>query len=270
MFGTASARPGWQRTTIETAVRWHLKTVRDPELRATLTPPDTVLCKRPVVSLHFYRAVQRRNVTVTGEAIERVCPRGIITRDGELHELDVLILATGFRAHDYMRPIAITGRDGLTLEEAWADGPHGYRTVALTGFPNLFMVMGPHSPLLSVAIHESAELQADYVAQMLDVIGADGVVAVEPTAAATRRWLQTITAGMPGTVWASGCTSWYLGSGSTPVLWPYDRRRWHEVLRAPDLSDYEIERAGEAINGRRSSSPSSPAASTATLRTGTY
>jgi cation diffusion facilitator CzcD-associated flavoprotein CzcO len=165
---------------------------------------------------------------------------GVVTEDGVTHPLDVLILATGFAAHNYMRPIAIRGEGGLTIDEAWADGPHGYRTVSITGFPNLFMLLGPHSPLNYIAIHESAELQSDYVMQMLDVLDSDGIVSVAPTAEATARWLAYIRAGMPGTVWASGCNSWYLGDGDTPVLWPYDRRAWHAALRRPELSDYEV------------------------------
>jgi cation diffusion facilitator CzcD-associated flavoprotein CzcO len=238
--GGASVHDDWRRRAVDWVAAAHLRTVRDGELRERLTPPDAALCKRPVVSTRFYRVVQRDDVDVVVSAIERVVPEGVVTADGETHRLDVLVLATGFAAHNYMRPIAIRGADGLTLDDAWAGGPHGYRTVSLTGFPNLFMLMGPHSPLNTISIHESAELQSDYVMQMLEVLERDGVVSAAPTAAATARWLDYIRAGMPGTVWASGCNSWYLGEGDTPVLWPYDRRAWHAALRTPDLDDYEL------------------------------
>jgi cation diffusion facilitator CzcD-associated flavoprotein CzcO len=241
--GGASVKEDWRKRMVDAVARRHLKTVRDPVLRAKLTPPDSPLCKRPVVSSRFYKVVQRPDVDLVTEGIERVVPEGVVTADGELHPLDVLILATGFEAHNYMRPIAITGEDGMTLNEAWARGPYGYRTVSLPGFPNLFMLMGPHSPLNTIAIHESAELQSDYVMQMLPVLERDGVVAVVPTAEATARWLDYIRDGMPGTVWASGCNSWYLMDGDTPVLWPYDRRAWHAALRRPELADYELKTA---------------------------
>jgi cation diffusion facilitator CzcD-associated flavoprotein CzcO len=244
--GGASVKEDWRRRIVDRVAQRHLETVRDPELRAKLTPRDASLCKRPVVSTTFYKVVQRDDVDVVTAGIERVVPQGVVTADGVTHELDVLILATGFEAHNYMRPMAITGEDGLTLREAWAGGPHGYRTVALTGFPNLFMLMGPHSPLNTIAIHESAELQSDYVMQMLEVLQRPGVVAAAPTAEATDRWLAHIRKGMPGTVWASGCNSWYLGDGEVPVLWPYDRRMWHAALRRPELADYELLRAPEA------------------------
>jgi cation diffusion facilitator CzcD-associated flavoprotein CzcO len=258
LLGGAAMHDGARRRALEGAARLHLRTVRDRELRRKLTPPDRALCKRPVVSTRFYRAVQRADVDVVNDAIECVEPAGVRTAGGALHELDVLILATGFQAHNYMRPIAITGERGLTLEQAWADGPHGYRTVAITGFPNLFMIMGPHSPLLSFPIHTSAELQSEYVARMLQVLDRDGVVSVSPTPAATEQWLSEIRAGMPGTVWESGCTSWYLGTGDTPVLWPYDRRRWRELLREPQLADYEI-RMAESGSAARAAIAASPA-----------
>lgn len=241
--GGASVNDDWRRGLVERLGRWHLSTVKDPVLRAKLTPHDGALCKRPVISSRFYPAVQRDDVAVVDSPIARVVPAGVETADGVLHELDVLILATGFEAHNYMRPMDVRGEDGLTLDEAWADGPHGYRTVSLTGFPNLFMLMGPHSPLNTISIHESAEMQAAYVMQMLDVLAADDVVSVAPTAAATARWLDYIRAGMPGTVWASGCNSWYLGAGDTPVLWPYDRRAWQAILRRPELADYDVRTA---------------------------
>jgi cation diffusion facilitator CzcD-associated flavoprotein CzcO len=239
LCGAATA-PNRRRRVIEALARRQLQTVRDPELRARLTPRDSALCKRPVVSSTYYRAIQRPNVELVSERIARIEPAGVRTADGILHELDVLVLATGFQAHNYMRPMTIEGPDGLTLEQAWADGPVAYRTVAITGFPNLFTIMGPHSPLLSFPVHTSAELQADYVASMLEVLARDDVASVSPTTAATERWLAEIRAGMPGTVWASGCSSWYLGGGETPVLWPYGRRRWRELLREPLLADYDI------------------------------
>ena len=241
--GGASVKDDWRRRFVDRAARRHLETVRDPELRAKLTPRDASLCKRPVVSNRFYKVVQRDDVDVVVSPISRVVPEGVVTEDGATHPLDVLILATGFEAHNYMRPMAIRGESGTTLDEVWAHGPYGYRTVSLPGFPNLFMLLGPHSPLNYIAIHESAELQADYVMQILDVLDSDGILALAPTEEATRRWLEHIRAGMPGTVWSSGCNSWYLGDGDTPVLWPYTRREWHAALRRPELSDYEVRRA---------------------------
>jgi cation diffusion facilitator CzcD-associated flavoprotein CzcO len=241
--GGASRSDDWRRRIVDAAARANLRSVKDPELRAKLTPRDASLCKRPVVSSVFYKAVQRDDVEVVTSGIARLVREGVVTEDGGRHPLDLLVLATGFAAHNYMRPMAITGEGGRTLDDAWARGAHGYRTVSLPAFPNLFMLLGPHSPLNTISIQESAELQAEYVMQLLRVLEDDAVVSVAPTEAATQRWLEYIRAGMPGTVWSSGCNSWYLGDGDTPVLWPYDRRAWHAALRRPVLADYEVGRA---------------------------
>ena len=91
--------------------------------------------------------MQKPGVHLVSEAIDHVESQGVVTADGTVHELDLLVLATGFDARAYVRPMEIVGENGLTLDEAWADGPHAYRSVAVPGFPNLFMLMGPHSPI---------------------------------------------------------------------------------------------------------------------------
>jgi cation diffusion facilitator CzcD-associated flavoprotein CzcO len=176
-----------------------------------------------------------------------------VTADGQLHELDVLILATGFHAHSYMRPMRVVSAGGRTLDEAWKDGPAAHRTIGIPGFPNMFLIMGPHSPLVSISIHGSIELQADYVLQTLEVLDRPGVVSVAPTAEAGRRWMEEVSAGMPGTVWTTGCNSWYVGSESVPVLWPFSERRWVEMLRRPDWSEFEI------VSRRASATETAPA-----------
>ncbi|WP_148045073.1 flavin-containing monooxygenase [Nocardioides marmorisolisilvae] len=240
ILGGATVRPGIKRKVLGRIALKNLNTVKDPELRAKLTPTEKPLCRRPIVSTRFYKAVQHPDVEVCTAPISEITPAGVVTEDGTTHELDVLILATGFRAHDYMRPIAVTGVDGVTLDEAWADGPYGYTSIGIPGFPNLFMVLGPHSPLVSISIHGSAELQSRYILQVLDHLDEKNLLAAMPTTEAAGRWLDSITAGMPDTIWATGCHSWYVGEGTTPVLWPYDLKRWREVLGAPVFSDYEF------------------------------
>jgi hypothetical protein len=79
--------------------------------------------------------------------IDHVEARGIVTREGRLHELDMIVLATGFEAHAYMKPLELVGSGGLRLSELWDGEPFGYRSVALAGFPNIFTLLGPHSPI---------------------------------------------------------------------------------------------------------------------------
>jgi len=245
-LGAAAIRPGFQRRLFGWMVRKNLETVSDPELRRRLTPNYRPLCKRPVVSRHFYDAIQRPDAELVDTAIDHIAPEGIVTADGLLHELDVIAFATGFDPHAYMQPMKVTGEDGLTIEDAWAGGPGAYRTVAIHGFPNMFLLMGPHSPLINVPVHTSVELQADFVVRTLEELAARGGVGAAPTQAAMDEWMREIREGMTPTVWSGGCQSWYIGPDGVAVQWPFTRKRFVEMLEAPVDGDMEIRSAPPA------------------------
>lgn len=235
----AVVQPGWQRRLISAVCRWNLRTVRDPELRRKLTPDYQPMCKRLIASSGFYRAVQQPNVELVTDGITRVEPGGVRTRDGVLHELDVLVLATGFDAHAYVRPMQLTGVDGVDIDDAWRDGPRAYRTVALPGFPNFFMLMGPHSPFGNYSLVAIAEVQARYAMRCIDAWRTGAIDAVAPTAEATDEFNQQMRAAMPNTVWVTGCQSWYLGKDGLPELWPWTPEKHRAMLREPDLTEFE-------------------------------
>jgi cation diffusion facilitator CzcD-associated flavoprotein CzcO len=129
-FTHAVVTPGWQRTGISWICRRNLASVTDPGLRAKLTPDYPPMCKRLVVSARFYKTIQQPHVRLVTDPIARITESGVVTSDGHKHRLDVLVLATGFDSHAYLRPIELTGRDGLTLDRAWSAGPRAYRGIA--------------------------------------------------------------------------------------------------------------------------------------------
>ena len=240
-FAKALVKPGWRRRVVDRACRANLQTVRDAELRRKLTPDYQPMCRRLVVSSGFYRAMQRDNVELVDDAIDHVEKRGIVTADGRLHELDAIVLATGFDAHAFMRPMNLTGRNGLTIDELWAEGPKAHLTVALPGFPNFFMLMGPHSPVGNYSLTAIAETQAKHILGWVQR-WRDGVIdTVAPTLDATDRFNAEMREAMPSTVWATGCTSWYLGKDGLPELWPWtpDTHR-DRLLVVPNFGDYDV------------------------------
>jgi cation diffusion facilitator CzcD-associated flavoprotein CzcO len=214
--------------------------VLDPVLRGKLTPDYRATCKRLIMSDSFYPAIQRPNASLVTEGIARVEANGVRTRDGALHELDVLVLATGFRAHDFMRPMRITGRDGLTLDDAWANSTPAYRCVALPGFPNFFMLCGPNSPIGNFSVIRISEIQLGYVTQLLRKLDSGDCRALEPTAEATTRFLADVREAMKKTVWVSGCRSWYLDEHGNPVAWPWSFERFVEDMRAPRFEEFRL------------------------------
>lgn len=244
VFGNAAVRPGLARRYFTLMCTWNLRlSVRDRALKKKLTPHYQPMCKRQVFSSGYYRAVQKPGVEVITEGIDHIEPRGVVTADGTLHELDVLVLATGFDARAYMRPMRIVGAGGRSLDEVWDDGPYAYRSVAVPGFPNLLMLMGPHSPIANQSLVPVAEDQADYALWWIKQIRDGRVGSFAPTEAATKLYNDEIESGLPQTVWASGCNSWYIGKTGLPEVFPWNPARHRELLRSPVVADFEV-RAG--------------------------
>ena len=150
------------------------------------------------------------------------------------------MFATGFDTHAYVRPMHIIGENGVSLDDVWSDGPHAYRSVAVPGFPNMFMLMGPHSPIGNQSLVPIAEDQADYALWWINQIRDGRVVTAAPTAAATKDYNERMKAAMPQTIWVTGCQSWYLGKDGLPELFPWVPERHTELLRHPEPADFEV------------------------------
>ncbi|OBA90639.1 monooxygenase [Mycobacteriaceae bacterium 1482268.1] len=241
ILADVTTRPSWRRRLIQSYARWSLRAqVRDRALRQRLTPDYQPLCKRQVVSDTYYPAIQSDNAELVTSAIERITPRGIRTADGRHIEADLLVLATGFHTHNYMRPMNLRGRDGLHIDEAWAKGPRAYRMTAIPGFPNFFTVLGPNSPTGSIPLHFSAELTAQYIVQWLRRFREGEFDTVEVTEQATTTFNDEVASALGPTVWNTGCNSWYLTDEGNIDLWPYDRKTMAAMLSRPDDRDFHI------------------------------
>ncbi len=225
---------------IEEACRANLEqNVLDPELRERLRPSYRAACKRLIVSPDFYQAIQKPNAALVTSGIERVEPRGVRTRDGKLHELDVLVLATGFRADRFLRPIEVTGRDGVRLADVWAKRPIAYLSVSIPGFPNLFMLNGPNGPVGNFSLIEVAELQMAYLLELVERVRAGECRAIGAREDATERFDAERCEAAKSTIWTTGCRSWYLDDRGIPASWPWSFDRFREEMSAPDLDAYE-------------------------------
>ncbi|MGV0732336.1 flavin-containing monooxygenase [Mycolicibacter sinensis] len=236
-----TTRPSWRRRAVQAYARACLRIqVRDKELRAKLTPDYQPLCKRQVVSGSYYRAIRADNSNLVTGDIAEVTPSGIRTADGAHRDTDVIVLATGFHAHNYMRPMRLLGRDRISIDDAWSAGPRAYRMTAIPGFPNLFTVLGPNSPTGSISLQYTSELTARYIAQWLERFRAGELASVEVTEEATARFNDEVAAAMGPTVWNTGCNSWYLTEGGAVDLWPFDRATMNAMLAGPDPADFHL------------------------------
>jgi cation diffusion facilitator CzcD-associated flavoprotein CzcO len=197
--------------------------ITDPALREKVLPDFEIGCKRILISSDWYPTLSRDDVDLVTDKIAKVTPHAVVTSDGVEREADVLIVATGFLATE--QPVAgqITGREGLTLREAWAEsGVQAYKGAAVHGFPNLFFVIGPNTGLGHSSMVFMIESQIAYIVDALETMRARGLSAVEPTAQAQRAWNEDLQRRMRPTVWnVGGCSSWYLDDhGRNVTLWP--------------------------------------------------
>jgi cation diffusion facilitator CzcD-associated flavoprotein CzcO len=239
--GAIQARDPTLRQWLEANVQDNLATVRDAELRRKLTPDYKVGCKRLVMSPAFYEAVQKPACELVTEGIERVVPEGVLTRDGRLHELDVLILATGFDPQAYFLPMSVIGEGGKSIREVWKDGPVAYRSMTVPHMPNFFIIEGPFSPVGNVSAVLIAEWQSTYIAGCLNAI-AEGKLALVPDPRRTLDMMQRYREATRETIWfTGGCQSWYLDRDGFPILYPFTAQQFEQEMKAaPDLSEYQV------------------------------
>jgi cation diffusion facilitator CzcD-associated flavoprotein CzcO len=229
-----------QMQLLEETCRANLEThVADPVLRERLRPSYRAACKRLVISPDFYLAIQKPNAELVTDGIARVEPRGVRTRDGRLHELDVLVLATGFRADRFLRPMHVIGRGGARLDDVWAMRPVAYLSISIPDFPNLFMLNGPNGPVGNFSLIEVAELQMGYILQLVAEIRAGRCRAISPSAEATAAFDAERIEAAKNTVWSTGCRSWYLDDRGIPAVWPWTFDRFREEMARPRLEAYE-------------------------------
>ena len=214
--------------------------VTDPVLREKLRPDYRAACKRLVLSGSFYRAVQRPHVHVVTDGIVRIVPEGVLTDDGRVHPLDVLVLATGFKVDRFVRPTEVIGERGADLDRVWSDGPLAYLSVGVPGFPNFFMLNGPNGPVGNFSLIDVAELQMGYVLQLVSRLRDHDVTRIAPSAAATGRFERARREAAEKTIWMTGCRSWYLDRHGVPATWPWGLGRFREAMAAPDWADFEL------------------------------
>jgi cation diffusion facilitator CzcD-associated flavoprotein CzcO len=222
--------------------------VKDPELRAKVTPSYTPGCKRLLQSNEYYPALQRPNVTVETEKILELAPTGVVTADGLLHDADVLIYGTGFRVTDNPTTEHIFGCSGLSLAAHWAETPVGmsaYCGTTIPDFPNFFMLAGPNTGIGHTSLVVMIEAQVAHVVGALDALKASGASVVEVRPEVATAWGDEVQRKAAPTVWNSGgCSSWYLDdAGRNTTLWPDYTFRFVRRTEKFNAADYLLSAA---------------------------
>ncbi|GAB3543828.1 flavin-containing monooxygenase [Spirosoma fluminis] len=222
------------------------RSISDPVLRRKATPNYKLGCKRVLVSDDYYPALTRPNVELVTELIAAVKPTSITTNDGTERPADVIIFSTGFVAADIICDLHIIGRNGRNLFAEWQKtGAEAHYGLTVSGYPNLLFLVGPNTGLGHNSIVHMIESQVNYVLdylRILNKVGEGAFLDVRPEAQET--YNKTIQQKLTGTVWASGCQSWYLNAqGKNTTIWPALTATYRRVTRRVNPADYEIVRS---------------------------
>jgi cation diffusion facilitator CzcD-associated flavoprotein CzcO len=215
--------------------------VRDPELRAKLTPRYRFGCKRPILSNTFYPALTRANVELVTEPIERVEDQAIVTADGARRELDTIIVATGYRYNRSRLVERLVGSGGRHLGEAWGQSPRAYLGATVPGFPNMYVLLGPNAIGINSVIF-TLESQINYVMSALEAMDRLGVRRVEVRPEALHRYVAEVDRRSEGSVWTDGgCSAYYLDpEGRNYALFPGFAAEFRRRTRRFDARQYEL------------------------------
>jgi cation diffusion facilitator CzcD-associated flavoprotein CzcO len=229
----------------ERLARRHMREqISDPALLEQVTPDYTVGCKRILPSNRWYPALAEPNVELVTSAIREVRPRSIVAADGSEREVDTIIFGTGFHVTDMPVGEWVRGRDGMRLVDAWEGSPRAHLGCTVAGFPNLFLLLGPNTGLGHSSMVYMIESQINHVMDALRVMEERGAAIAEVKPEVQRAYNRELDAKLIGTVWNTGCSSWYLDpTGRNPTLWPDWTWRFRMRTRRFDPAQHTLRAA---------------------------
>lgn len=198
------------------------KQVSDPVLREKLTPDFHIGCKRVLISNEYYPALSQPNVELVTDSVSKITPGGVVTRDGRKHDVDAIVLATGFKLDIANAPFEIRGLGGVKLDDIWNQpGSKAYMGMSISGFPNWFVMLGPNTGPGHTSVLVYTEAQAGYILQAVQTLLNRNLRYLNVRKQAQDAWHKKIQSRMKYTSWTSGCRSWYLdANGENHTLFP--------------------------------------------------
>ncbi len=229
-----------RRSMLGTAAMHLKKQVPDETLRSKLVPPYPLGCKRIIYSNDFYPALMRSNVELVTDAIERITEHGIVTADGRERRIDALVCATGFDAVHLLSSVRVTGLGGRTLGEAWADGPEAYHGITVSGFPNMFLMLGPNTATGHTSTLLFIEPGVRHAITCMKAVREGGHRWIDVRPEVLNAYSRALHARLGGSVW-SQCSSWYrMDNGRVVAIYPGFTQEYVKAVKHVDLSDYAL------------------------------
>ncbi len=224
----------------EQLARSHLKRqVQDRWLRRQLSPDFAIGCKRVLVSNDYYPALQKQNCKLITWPIVKITENGVQSMEGVEHLVDCIVFATGFDVSKAGTPFPITGLNGCQLADEWSGGAKAYKSINVSGYPNLFFTFGPNSG----PGHNSAlvymESQIDYAVKAIKTILIKNLKALDVKAQVQEKYNEDMQKRLAKTNWNSGCKSWYLTEeGFNATMYPGFATQYANQMKDLNLKDY--------------------------------
>ena len=217
-------------------------TIRDPELRQKLTPDYVLGCKRVLLSNDYYPAVRQQNVELLATGVERCAGKTLVGSDGSRRKADAIIMATGFHVSDPPNLDRVYGAEGRSLAEVWDGSPQAYRGTTVSGFPNLFLVLGPNLAIGNNSAFLVIEAQLKYIAATLAHLRDNRLTRFEVSAQAQKSYNLKVQNDLQRTVWnTGGCSSYYLDSnGLNSIGFPWSTQTMQRLLKKFDAGNYHL------------------------------
>jgi len=228
----------------ERIARRHIgKHIEDPALRRKVTPDYTMGCKRVLISNDYYPALTRENVDVVTDGVKEVREHSIVDESGVEHEVDAIIYGTGFHVTDAFDDLDIVGRNGRNLGKEWAsEGMRTHLGITVSGFPNLFFLLGPNTGLGHNSVVFMIEAQISYVADAVRMVESAGAKSLDAREDVQERFNVDIQRKLAKGIWTrGGCKSWYLDAkGVNRTIWPGFTWRYWLDTRKVKTGDFEL------------------------------
>lgn len=217
-----------------------ISVVKDPITRTQLRPTHPFGAKRPLLSNVYFESFNRENLELVTDPIVRITPSGVETADGVVRAVDTIVAATGFATTKYLSAVAVRGRDGVHIDDAWSDGARAYLGVTTAGFPNLYMIYGPNTN--NGSILTMLEFQVEHALAHIRRIVAGEVRWIDVKPDVEADWNEVVQDAIAGVrVWQTDTNGYYrVANGRVVTQWPFSMEHFRSLTAVPDPDAFEV------------------------------
>ena len=218
--------------------------IQDPELRKKVTPNFRLGCKRVLMSNEWYQVLDSDKVDLETDGIASISENSVTTRDGRTIRADVILLGTGFRPFEMPDGLEVLGRGSKSLREEWDVFPEAYLGITVSGFPNYYVMLGPNTGLGSNSVVLMIEAQIQFAMDAIRTMHQQNIAFMDVREEVQRAYNEDIQEKLQGTVWTTGCVSWYqTREGRNGAIWPGSTLGYRLRTNRIKARDYEVVQA---------------------------